>query len=150
MSRVNLSIDENLYKKIQGEANKKGVSVNNYIYNLIVLHFDKDTFNLIEEFENLKAEAEIKAAETGGKFTLNDLPTYKNLDEKLKNSQHPESVKQVKSRLSMMFKNSAGIDWTINNNGRLMYVERVRPADDELLKRLMKYKELMVEKGLWK
>lgn len=140
MARVNLTINDNLFEKIQSESEERGVSANNLIYNIIVKHFDDTGFDLLDEFENMKKEAKEKAKETNGKFSYNDLPTYQNLEEKLGKSKYPESVKQVKIRLSMMFRESdcKTNDWIFSYNGKTTLIESKDKNIDEI-NRLLQY-----------
>ena len=102
MARLNLTLNDELYNIISAEAGKKGISVNNLVYNVLVNHFVDTDFDLLEEFEKIKKEA----YEREGNYSLNDLKSFQALEKKLKDSNYPESLPQVKSRLSLMFKNT--------------------------------------------
>ena len=132
MPRIHISLNGKLYEEVLKESKEKGVSTSNYVYNLVAKQFDDTGFDLLEEFQNLKKEAEEMSKETDGKFSFNDLPTYKNIEEKLKNSKCPESAKQTKIRLSMMFRENADAeDWVFENNGRYMVVEKTSKKHKE-------------------
>ncbi len=143
MPRIHITLNEKLYEDVLREANKKGVSTSNYIYNLVAKNFDNSGFDLLEEYQNLREEAEEMAKETDGKFSLNDLPTYKNIDEKLKKSNCSETAKQTKIRLSMMFRENADSDdWIIENNGRYMVVEKKsKTHEEDYAKRMLDYSD---------
>ena len=113
MPRINFSVTDDLYKQIEEKAQKRNVSVNSYVYNIIVKQFCDSDFDLLDEFENLIKEADSKE----GDFSLNDLDTFKNLDDKLKKTNYPENVKQVKTRLGMMFQDTVknNVDYEVNN-----------------------------------
>ncbi|SDJ31062.1 hypothetical protein SAMN04487760_10524 [Lachnospiraceae bacterium G41] len=113
MPRINFSVTDDLYKQIEEKAQKRNVSVNSYVYNIIVKQFCDSDFDLLDEFENLIKEADSKE----GDFSLNDLDTFKNLDDKLKETNYPENVKQVKTRLGMMFQDTVknNVDYEVNN-----------------------------------
>lgn len=140
MPRIHITLNDKLYEDVLRESKEKGVSTSSYIYNLVAKHFDDSGFDLLEEFQNLKKEAEEMSKETDGKFSFNDLPTYKNIEEKLRNSKCPESVKQTKIRLSMMFRENADAeDWVIENNGRYMVVEKNKNNNGEFANRMLAY-----------
>ena len=139
MPRVNLSINENMYVKIQEEADRNGVSVNNYVFNVIARHFDDCRFDLIEVYHQLRNEALEIAYSTDKKFTLNDCPTYQGIEEQLSKVNYPETAKQVKVRLSMMFKENVGDDFVITSTGKYMYIEKAKLDKEKVTKRLIKY-----------
>ena len=108
MARLNLTLNENLYEIINEKAKEKGVSVNNLVYNVLVNYFVDTDFDLLEEFDLIKKEA----SQQKGNYNLNDLKSFQDLEKKLKGSNYPESVAQVKSRIGLMFKNT--MDYTIH------------------------------------
>lgn len=108
MARLNLTLSDEFYSVIDADAKEKGVSVNNLVYNVLVHHFIDTDFDILEEFEKIKKEA----SEREGNYSLNDLKSFQDLDDKLKESNYPESLPQVKSRISLMFKNS--VEYTIH------------------------------------
>ena len=110
MARLNLTLSDDLYNIISDEAVRKGVSVNNLVYNVLVNHFVDTDFDLLEEFEKIKKEA----YEQEGNYNLNSLKSFQDLERKLIDSNYPESLPQVKSRLALMFKNST--DYSVHTD----------------------------------
>ena len=142
MGRINISINDELYEAIEKIAKKKGVTVNNYVYAVLAEKFSGSDYNILEEYQHLKEEAVEKALkDPEGQFTLNDLPTFKNLESKPKETNYPESVSQVKIRLSKMFyDNDFNNEWQIKNSN----VVRIKP-DPKMLDRLLAYHSLMTK-----
>ncbi len=110
MPRVNLSINEAVYTNLKNEADDKGISVNNLVYSILKDRYRYNGFDILTEFENLKSEAR----KQNGFFSLYQLPTFINLEAKLKNSGYPESASQVRARLGRMFQDAVDKDLVRN------------------------------------
>lgn len=112
MPRVNLSLNGSVYADLKAEADDKGISVNNLVYSILKDRYGYNGFDILVEFENLKREAR---AQTGF-FNLNALPTFQNLEKKLKNTGYPESAAQVRARLGRMFQDAVEKDlvWNVD------------------------------------
>lgn len=112
MPRLNLSLNSAIYNDLKREADDKGISVNNLVYSILRDRYGYNGFDILAEFENLKKEAR---AQTGD-FSLHSLPTFKNIETKLKNTGYPESVEQVRARLGRMFQDAVEKDlvWNID------------------------------------
>jgi hypothetical protein len=112
MPRLNLSVNNAVYEDLQREADDKGISINNLVYSILRDRYGYNGFDILTEFENLKREARAQ----DGFFNLNNLPTFQNLETKLKNTGYPESVSQVKARLGRMFMEAVEKDqvWNVD------------------------------------
>ena len=112
MPRVNLSLNESVYRDLKAEADDKGISVNSLVYSILRDRYGYNGFDILVEFENLKREARAQ----DGFFSLHALPTFQNLETKLQNTGYPESPSQVKARLGKMFMDAVdkGLVWDID------------------------------------
>ena len=112
MPRLNLSINNAVFSDLQREADEKGISVNNLVYSILRDRYGYNGFDILVEFENLKREARAES----GFFNLNNLPTFQNLETKLKNTGYPESPSQVRARLGRMFMEAVEKDqvWNVD------------------------------------
>jgi len=100
MPRVNLSLTQELYDRIENAANKEKITVNYYICEMLEEIFGrKDTYDYTVAVGNMIKEAKKMDEE----FTLSDLPTFAGVNEILVEREIKESPAQVRARLGKMF-----------------------------------------------
>ena len=100
MPRVNLSLTQELYDRIENAANKEKITVNYYICEMLEEIFcRKDTYDYTVAVGNMIKEAKKMDEE----FTLSDLPTFAGVNEILVEREIKESPAQVRARLGKMF-----------------------------------------------
>ncbi|SDB44736.1 hypothetical protein SAMN02910298_02219 [Pseudobutyrivibrio sp. YE44] len=119
MPRVNLSISQEIYDKLQADAESRGLTVNHMVYSLLEEKYGERGFDYVMALDCLKQEAESMQ----GDFILSDLPTFKGLDEVLVEMQAKESPAQVKARLGKMF-NEAVKQGAIKDINRSVVIEQ--------------------------
>ena len=100
MPRVNLSLRQDRYDRIEKEAKKQNVTVNYYVCEMIEEKFGKrTTYDYSVAVGNMIKEAKKMDKE----FTLADLPTFADVGEVLVEYKIKESPAQVRARLGKMF-----------------------------------------------
>ena len=100
MPRVNLSLPQELYDRIEKSANKENITVNYYICEKLEEMFGRnDTYDYTVAVGNMIKEAKKMDKE----FTLSDLPTFAGVAEFLKEHEIKDSPAQVKARLGKIF-----------------------------------------------
>ncbi len=100
MSRINLSISDELYEQLQKAAKKENITVNYVICETLVEKFEKRTvYDYTFAIANMIKEA--KAMEKD--FTLSDLPTFADVPQVLSDYKIKESPAAVRARLGKMF-----------------------------------------------
>ena len=100
MPRVNLSITQDLYDRIEKEAKKENITVNYYIYEMLEEKFSKRT---TYDYTVAVGEMIKEAKKMDKEFTLSDLPTFSNVNDVLIEYDIKESPAQVRARLGKMF-----------------------------------------------
>lgn len=100
MPRINLSINDDLYKQLQKSADKQKVTVNSLILEALEekystrVRYDYTTALKLMISESRKMNPE---------FTLSDLPTFKDVDQVLIENHIKESPASVRARLGKMY-----------------------------------------------
>ena len=100
MPRVNLSISEDLYKKLQKAADKKKITVNSLILDTL-----EDEYNTAVRYD-YTAALQLMISESRKmkkEFTLSDLPTFSDVDQVLAENHINESPASVRARLGKMY-----------------------------------------------
>ncbi|WP_026522486.1 hypothetical protein [Butyrivibrio sp. VCB2001] len=100
MPRVNLSLPQDLYDRIEGAAKKENITVNYYIYGMLEEKFSKRT---TYDYTVAVGEMIKEAKKMDKEFTLSDLPTFSDVSEILVENDIKESPAQVRARLGKMF-----------------------------------------------
>ncbi len=95
VTRINLSIDENLMEQIRAEAEEKGTTPNALVLSLLDERYKVERFDYAKALRILEGEA--KETESGAAFTLKQLPSYKKLV-----SSAPDPY-EVRARLGKLF-----------------------------------------------
>ncbi|SFU87605.1 hypothetical protein [Butyrivibrio sp. M55] len=100
MPRVNLSISEDLYKQLQKDADKRNITVNNLILDMIEDKYNPSIrYDYTLALNNMISESK----KTQGEYTLSDLPTFKNVEQILIENHVSESPASVRARLGKMY-----------------------------------------------
>jgi hypothetical protein len=100
MPRVNLSISDDLYNKLQKAADKKKITVNSLILDTL-----EDEYNTSVRYDYTTA-LQLMISESKkmkNEFTLSDLPTFKDVDQVLVENRINESPASVRARLGKMY-----------------------------------------------
>ena len=100
MPRVNLSLTQDLYDRIEKEAKKQNITVNYYVCEMLEERFGKRT---IYDYTVAVGEMIKEAKKMDKEFTLADLPTFADVNEVLVEYKIKESPAQVRARLGKMF-----------------------------------------------
>lgn len=100
MPRVNLSLTQDMYDRIEKEARKQNITVNYYICEMLEERFGKRT---TYDYTVAVGEMIREARKMDKEFTLADLPTFADVNEILAEYKIKESPAQVRSRLGKMF-----------------------------------------------
>ena len=100
MPRVNLSLSQELYDRIEKEAQKKKVTVNYYVCEMLEEKFGKRT---TYDYSQAVSAMIKEASKMKKEFTLSDLPTFADVTYVLDEYTIEESPAQVKARLGKMF-----------------------------------------------
>ncbi len=100
MPRVNLSISETLFNKLQKAADKKKITVNSLILDTL-----EDEYNTAVRYD-YTAALQLMISESRKmkkEFTLSDLPTFSDVDQVLTENRINESSASVRARLGKMY-----------------------------------------------
>ncbi len=100
MPRVNLSLSQELFDRIEKEAKKENVTVNYYVCEMLEEQFGKRT---TYDYSVAVGEMIKESRKMEKEFTLSDLPTFSDVDAVLKEYKIKESPAQVRARLGKMF-----------------------------------------------
>lgn len=131
MARVNLSINDDLFDKIEKEAKKKSTTVNLLIIDLLAELYGNDCFNYSMALKKLVDEAEDYANthQKGNEFTLVMLPSFADICvAQAGNAKIRPSM--ARARLGKMFntmvrkKSVKGVSRSIDNKGNLKFIEK--------------------------
>ena len=99
MARVNLSVDDKLYKRLQEAATAENTTVNYLILSILEeKYLDENVYDYSLALEQMIIES--KEME---EFTLADLPAFKKVDEVIIERQLPVTSASVRARLGKMF-----------------------------------------------
>lgn len=100
MPRVNLSISQDLYDKLQGEAEKRNITVNHLIVSVLQEKYgSKGKVDYIVMLDKMIDESK----EMKGDFVLADLPTYAGINNILIEMNTEVSAASVRARLGKMY-----------------------------------------------
>lgn len=100
MARVNLSVDDKLYKKLQEAATAENTTVNYLILSILEeKYLDENVYDYSLALEQMITESK----EMGEEFTLAELPVFKKVDEVIIERQLPVTSASVRARLGKMF-----------------------------------------------
>jgi hypothetical protein len=100
MPRVNLSLSQEIYDRIEKEAKKQNVTVNYYVSEMLEERFGK---RITYDYGAAVGEMIKEAGKMEKDFTLADLPTFSYVSEIIKEYKIKESPAQVRARLGKMF-----------------------------------------------
>ena len=100
MPRVNLSLTQDMYDRIEKEAKKQNITVNYYICEMLEERFGKRT---TYDYTVVVGEMIKEAKKMDKEFTLADLPTFADVNEVLVEYKIKESPAQIRARLGKMF-----------------------------------------------
>lgn len=100
MPRVNLSVSEQLYDKLQAEAQKGNITVNHLILSLLEEKYNSEScIDYVVLLDNMIAESQAKS----GDFVLADLPTYASLEGTIIEFDNSVSAASARARLGKMY-----------------------------------------------
>lgn len=131
MARINLSIDDDLFAKIEKEAASKSTTVNLLIIDLLSSLYGNEAFNYSETLKKLVEEAKdfAKNHQKGSEFTLVELTSFTEICiARAGKAKIQPSI--VRARLGKMFNsmvrqnNVSGISRAIDENGDLKFIEK--------------------------
>lgn len=132
MPRVNLSLSQELFDRIEKEAKKENVTVNYYVCEMLEEQFGKRT---TYDYSVAVGEMIKEAKKMDKEFTLSDLPTFSDVNAVLKDYKIKESPAQVRARLGKMFNEAVrngiakGINRaTVTKNGQKQFKFYCRAA----------------------
>ncbi len=100
MPRINLSINEDLYKQLQKVADKQKVTVNSLILEAIE---EKYSTRVRYDYTTALKLMISESRKMDGEFTLSDLQTFKDVDQVLIENHINESPASVRARLGKMY-----------------------------------------------
>lgn len=100
MARVNLSVDDKLYKKLQEVAAAENTTINYLILSMLEeKYLDDEVYDYNSALEQMITESK----EMGEEFTLADLPVFKMVDGMIIEKNLPVTSASVRARLGKMF-----------------------------------------------
>lgn len=100
MARVNLSIDDRLYNRLQEVAAAENTTVNYLILSILE---DKYLDENVYDYSLALEQMIIESKKMGEEFTLAELPVFKKVDEVIIERQLPVTSASVRARLGKMF-----------------------------------------------
>ena len=100
MPRVNLSLTQDMYDRIEKEAKKQNITVNYFICEMLEERFGKRT---TYDYTVAVGEMIKEAKKMDKEFTLAELPTFADVNEVLVEYKIKESPAQIRARLGKMF-----------------------------------------------
>jgi hypothetical protein len=131
LARVNLSIDDDLYAKIQKEAAGKSTTVNLLIIDLLASLYGSDAFNYSEALKELVEEADCYAKnhQKDSEFTLVELQSFADIcvARTGKAKIQPSMVRAILGKgfnAKVRHGEVAGVSRAKDNRGELKFIEK--------------------------
>lgn len=122
MARINLSIDDDLFELLQGDANEHNCTVNVYLITLLEKMYKQNPFDYQTALETLEEEAKSQPIDVD--FTLVELPSFAEISVvKAEDANLKPSI--VRARLGKMFNSRV-------REGKVGHVKRSMDANGDL------------------
>lgn len=127
MARINLSIDDDLFRSLQHDANIQNCTVNVFLITILEKLYKQSPFDYATALTTLEKEAQDQPANQD--FTLVDLPSFTEISvAQAENANLKPSI--VRARLGKMFnarvkdKNVGMVERSLNSKGELKFIAR--------------------------